>query len=82
MPITIQIDMETDMSREELEEKFPDPLGVCFPGLEEYFRSVRIKTPWPGFVLRFDLRYREEAWFNSWTNGKWLVQDGGRIHSC
>lgn len=80
-PPVIQIDLETNFSRQETERLFPEPHGTCFPGLEGYFRSVFVRTPWPGFALRFDLRYDEKNRFHSWSNGKWVITEGGRIRS-
>ncbi|MBT4791448.1 MAG: hypothetical protein HON90_07745 [Halobacteriovoraceae bacterium] len=78
-PVTIQIDMETQFTKSELENLLPEPLGFCFTGLGQYFRSVYVNTSWPGFILRFDLRYKEEGSVHSWNSGQWLVEEGLRL---
>jgi hypothetical protein len=72
----IQIDMETDLTRTEIEARFPAPYGVGLPGLDDYFRSVYVYHPWPGLSIRMDMGYRRE------TPGDiagWLIHEGGRI---
>lgn len=75
---TIQIDLQTDCSKQSLDGRFAEPLGFCLPGLEEYFRSVLLQTPWPGTLLRLDLRYATEG-VNVWNSGEFLVSEGQRI---
>jgi len=74
----IQIDIETDLTRQEVEILFPDPYGISFDGLADYFRAVYIKHPWPGLDIRFDIRFKSEQ-PGQWETGEWLVKDGGRI---
>lgn len=76
---TIQIDIETDLLRKEVERLFPEPYGVSFPGLADYFRTVYIEHGWRGLSIRFDIRFKTNDSGNDWSTGKWLVQDGGRI---
>jgi hypothetical protein len=76
---TIQIDIETDLLRSEIEQLFPAPYGVSFPDLADYFRTVYIDHEWPSLAIRFDLRFRNDNPDGSWETGKWLVEDGGRL---
>ena len=74
----IQIDLETDLPRADLEARFPEPYGVGLPGLDQYFRSVYVYHPWPGLSLRIDLGYRTDRPDDM---AGWLVHEGGRILS-
>ncbi|MBC9820423.1 hypothetical protein [Terrabacter sp. MAHUQ-38] len=74
-----QFALWTDLTRAELELLFPEPEGFTFPGLEEIFRAVPIRHPWPGLGIRFDLCYRIEDGPSDWETGEWLVREGGRI---
>ncbi|MFU8872497.1 hypothetical protein [Micromonospora sp. SL4-19] len=69
----------TDLTRAELELLFPEPEGITFPGLEEIFRVVPVRHPWPGLGIRFDLCYRIDDGPSDWETGEWLVTSGGRI---
>lgn len=77
---TIQIDIETDLTRPEVERSFPEPYGVSFPDLADFFRTVYIHHEWPGLAIRFDIRFKSDQ-PGDWETGKWLVEDGGRIGS-
>lgn len=74
-----QFALRTDLTRAQLEELFPEPEGITFPGLEEFFRVVRVDHTWPSLGIRFDLYYRIENGPSEWETGKWLVIEGGRI---
>jgi hypothetical protein len=76
---TIQIDIETDLLRTEIEQLFPEPYGVSFPDLADYFRTVYIDHDWPGLAIRFDLRFKNDDPAGDWETGAWLVNDGGRL---
>lgn len=76
---TIQIDVETDFERKEIERLFPQPYGISFPDLADFFRTVYIHHEWPGLNVRFDLRFKNDEPVGDWETGKWLVKDGGRI---
>jgi hypothetical protein len=76
---TIQIDIETDLTRKEVEALFPSPYGVSFPELADYFRTVYLQHEWVGLDIRFDLRFKSDK-PGPWETGKWLAEDGGRIH--
>lgn len=79
--LAIQIDIQADLTRANLEEMFPFPKGVSLPGLEDYFRSVFIKHPWPGLEIRLDLRFGSGHAAGDWETGKWLVENGQRCNS-
>ncbi len=72
----LQFDMETDLTREEVEGLFPPPYGVGLPGLDQYFRSVYVYHPWPGLSIRFDMGYRYDP---PGDMAGWLIREGGRI---
>jgi len=76
---TIQIDIETDLLRTEIEQLFPEPYGISFPDLADYFRTVYIDHEWSGLAIRFDLRFKNDNPNGNWETGKWLIEDGGRI---
>lgn len=75
---TIQIDIETDLTRKEVEALFPEPYGVSFPDLADYFRTVYLRHEWIDLDIRFDLRFKSDK-PGPWETGQWLVEDGGRI---
>ena len=74
----LQFALGTNLTREELEERLPDPYGVAFPDLGHIFRTVYVDHPWPGLDMRLDLYYAGPV--TDWDTGEWLVTAGGRIH--
>lgn len=76
---TIQIDIETDLTRSQVETLFPEPYGVSFPDLADYFRTVFVHHDWRGLDIRFDVRFKNDVPDGAWETGKWLVAQGGRI---
>lgn len=78
---TIQIDIESDLPRHEVENLLPAPYGISFPDVAEFFRSAYIDHPWNGLAIRFDIRFRNDHPGGDWDTGKWLVKDGKRIRS-
>ncbi|MEV0455004.1 hypothetical protein [Catellatospora methionotrophica] len=72
-----QIALFTDLTRAELELMFPE--GLTFPGLDDVFRVVPVRHPWPDLGIRFDLCYRGDGGPDDWETGQWLVTAGGRI---
>lgn len=76
-----QFALETDLSREESEVLFPDPIGFAIPGLDGIFRSLFICHPWEREMsIRFDLYYKPESLkLSDWETGEWLIVNGGRI---
>lgn len=75
---TIQIDVESDLTRPEVERLFPEPYGISFPELADFFRTVYVHHEWSGLDVRFDIRFKSDQ-PGDWETGKWLVADGGRI---
>ncbi|HEX6258356.1 MAG TPA: hypothetical protein VFZ48_02675 [Candidatus Saccharimonadales bacterium] len=76
---TIQIDIETNFTRSQVEKLFPNPYGVSFPDLADYFRTVYVRHDWLGLDIRFDIRFKNDEPDGDWETGKWLVTEGGRI---
>ena len=76
---SIQIDIETNLTRPEVEKLFPAPFGISFPGLADYFRTVYLRHMWPGLAIRVDIRFKNRNPQGDWETGKWLVEDGGRV---
>lgn len=77
---TIQIDIETDLTRPQVEQLFPNPYGVSFPELADYFRTVYVHHDWHGLDIRFDIRFKNDEPNGDWETGRWLVTEGGRIN--
>jgi hypothetical protein len=75
---TIQIDIESDLTRLEVERLFPEPYGISFPDLADYFRTVYVHHEWLELAIRFDIRFKSDQ-PSDWDTGRWLVTDGGRI---
>lgn len=76
---TIQIDIETDLTRPQVEALFPEPYGISFPDLADYFRTVYVHHDWLGLAIRFDVRFKNDEPDGDWETGKWLVTEGGRL---
>ncbi len=75
----VQIQINTDLSREEVVELLPDPYGISYQGLEGAFRAVYVEHPWKDLLIRFDMGFKENlARPNSWSN-EWLVHEGRRV---
>jgi len=75
----VQVDVQTGLTRDELEARFPAPQGLALPGLEDYQRTVYVAHPWAGLVIRVDMRYTGIGSIPVWETGEWLVTAGGRI---
>jgi hypothetical protein len=75
----IQIDLDTDLTRPELEALLPGSYATAIPGLDEFFRTVYVTSPWPDLSIRVDLRYKGDSVDSDWATGAWLVTAGGRI---
>lgn len=74
--IAIQIDIETDMTKNEVEELFPGDNGVYFDKLENVFKSVYVDYD-EMFDIRIDIRFKAEH--DDFESGKWFVEEGKRI---
>jgi hypothetical protein len=75
----VQFQVETELSQAEVEERLPDPYGISFPDLGEIFRTVYIKHPWSGLLIRFDVAFDRPGAANDWKTGEWLVKQGRRM---
>lgn len=75
----IQINIDTNLSRAQVEELFPEPYGVSYEEVAEFFRTVYVHHEWQGLNIRFDLGYKNNE-PNEWDTGEWLVKSGGRWH--
>lgn len=74
----LQIDMETRLTRDEIEAAFPTSYEL--PGLGDFFRSVNVASPWAGIAfVRLDLRYLDDRLINDWNSAKWLTNNGERV---
>ncbi len=71
----IQIDIATKLNKQQIFDLFPDPYGVSYEGLEDYFRSIFINVDWGNVLLRFDLGFGRKGK----DFGYWIIKDGGRI---
>lgn len=71
----IQFDIETNLAKNQLLRLLPQPYGISFPGLENFFRTVFVFVDWAGVILRFDLRFKSTGK----DFGYWLINQGGRI---
>ncbi|UKS64440.1 hypothetical protein [Rossellomorea marisflavi] len=76
----IQLALRTSAERAKVEKLLPGPKAYSIPGLETHFRSVNVRSPWKGIGLRVDVYYAD-ALEADWVTGKWLAEEGGRIHS-
>jgi hypothetical protein len=76
---TWQIALWTTLTRTDLERLFPAPHGITLPGLEDIFRTVYVRSPWPDLAIRLDLCYRVDDGPSDWETGEWLITEGGRI---
>lgn len=73
---TLQIDFETDLSKEEVEKLFPKEQGIYFEKLEEVFKSIYLE--YNSYIdIRFDIRFK--TIHDDFENGKWFVEEGKRI---
>ncbi|MEO8287899.1 MAG: hypothetical protein ABI670_15835 [Chloroflexota bacterium] len=75
----IQINLQTDLTRSQLEELLPEPYATAFPDLGDIFRTVYVYSPWDGLGMRIDLTYKGDGTPDDWATAKWLVTEGGRI---
>jgi hypothetical protein len=75
----VQFQLETELSRAEVEERLPEPFGISFPDLGEIFRTVYIEHPWSGLLIRFDVTFAQTGASDDWKTGEWLVKQGRRM---
>jgi hypothetical protein len=75
----VQFQVDTGLSRVEVEERLPEPYGVSFPDLGDIFRTVYVEHPWPDLLIRFDFTFNRPEGGDEWTTGEWLVREGRRL---
>lgn len=74
--MTIQIDIETDLSKSEVEELFPKNQGICFGNLENIFKSVYLDYD-ENIDIRLDVRFKTVH--DDFESGEWFVKEGKRL---
>ncbi len=74
----IQFHLRTELTREQVAARLPEPYGFQLPGAQT-FRSVYVQHPWPGLLVRFDFGYRHLSGPTDWDTGEWLVKEGRRV---
>ena len=72
--VGIQIDIETDLSKNEIEDLFPKDQGVYYKGCT--FKAIYLDYS-ENLDIRLDVRYKST--YGDWESGKWLVCEGKRI---
>lgn len=72
--VGIQIDIETDLSKNEIEDLFPKEQGVYYDGCT--FKSIYLDYS-DELDIRLDVRYKST--FGDWESGEWLVCEGKRM---
>ena len=70
----IQIDIETDLSKNEIENLFPKDQGVYYDGCT--FKAIYLDYS-ENLDIRLDVRYKST--YGNWESGEWLVCEGKRI---
>jgi hypothetical protein len=75
----VQFQIDTGLSRAEVEARLPEPYGISFPDLDDVFRTVYVEHPWPNLMIRFDFAFTQEGGGDEWSTGKWLVSEGRRL---
>lgn len=73
----IQLDIDTNLSKDKVMELLPPPYGVSYDDLKDFIRTIFIFTDWLGVILRIDLRFRSTGK----DFGYWMIKKGGRITS-
>jgi hypothetical protein len=74
----VQFQIETALSRAEVEERLPRPYGISFPDLGNIFRTVYVEHPWPNLLIRFDMSFVREGDAEGPLD-EWLVKEGRRL---
>lgn len=74
--VGLQIDIETDLSKDEIENLFPKDQGIYYDGCT--FKAIYLDYD-ENLDIRLDVRYKST--YGDWESGKWLVCEGKRIHN-
>lgn len=72
----LQFDIDTILTKQEAMDLFPDPVGISYSGLEDYFRTVFVPVDWGGWECRIDVSFRSQKELDF---GYWMIKEGGRI---
>lgn len=73
---TLQIDIETNLSKKEVEQLFPKEKGIYFDTLENIYKAIYLD--YNGYIdIRFDVRF--ETQYSDFESGEWIVNNGKRI---
>jgi hypothetical protein len=71
----VQFDVQVNLSKEKVQEKFPE--GFFIDGLENEFLSVIVSTPWDNMRrMRLDIRFADEP---DWSNGKFFETKASEV---
>lgn len=74
--VAIQIDIETDLSKSEVENLFPKNQGIYFSSLENTFKTIYLDYS-KYLDIRFDIRFK--CLHDDFESGEWFVSKGKRI---
>lgn len=74
--VAIQIDVETDLSKSEVEALFPKNEGIYFKHLENFFKSIYLDYN-ENVDIRLDVRF--QTVHDDFESGEWFVKDGKRM---
>lgn len=74
--VAMHFDIETDLSKEEVEELFPNEEGVYFENLENSFKAIYLAYN-PFMDIRIDVRFK--CVHDDFESGKWFVLKGKKI---
>lgn len=74
--MTIQIDIETDLSKSEVEQLFPKNQGICFGNLGNIFKSIYLDYD-ETIDIRLDVRFKTIQ--DDFESGEWFVKEGKRL---
>ncbi len=72
--VGIQIDIETDLSKNEIEDLFPKDQGIYYKGCT--FKAIYLDYG-EDLDIRLDVRYKST--YGDWESGEWLVCESKRI---
>lgn len=74
--VAIQVDLETDLSKSEVEQLFPKNQGIYFKELEEVFKSIYLDYS-EKIDIRLDVRFKTVH--DNFESGEWFVKEGKRL---
>lgn len=74
--MTIQIDIETNLSKSEVEQLFPKNQGIYFKDLEDMFKTIYLDYS-EDINIRLDVRFKMVH--DDFESGEWFVKEGKRL---